>query len=154
MERRSGFLRLAACTHEHGIGVEASVGDGQRDANEVLHHDSPRAKIEVADFAVSHLSGGQADTETGGFEQRPGAAFPERIPGRRVGECDCVAVSFGAVAPSIENDERDWPRALCDGHYCNVIPPWREGVTSQNGNSKTERTGTRDTQARRACCRR
>src|SRR5215210_1658173 len=78
----------------------------------------------MADFAVAHLARWQADAEARGLEERARAASPERVPDRGVGECDCVAVSFRAVAPSIEYDERDWPRALCSGHYMsNVILP-------------------------------
>ena len=106
------LLYVPASTHEGRIGVEASVGDGRRDAYKILHHHASGAEIQVSDLAVAHLPFGQADAKSGSFEQRARAAAPERIPGRGVGECDCVAVSFGAVAPSIEYDERDWPRAL------------------------------------------
>src|SRR2546423_1498702 len=58
------LLYLSACTREGRIGVEAPVGDGRRDPYQILHHDASGAKIEVADFAVAHLSGGKAHTET------------------------------------------------------------------------------------------
>src|SRR6266550_4020637 len=108
VQRSTVLPDLAACTHQCRIGVEAAVGDGRGDTYEILHHYSSGAEIEVSDFAVPHLPRRQADAKPGSFEQRPRSATPERVPGGRVGECDCVAVSFGAIAPSVEYDERDW----------------------------------------------
>src|SRR5882762_854435 len=112
MESPAKLFHLTACTHQGGIGVEAPIGDGRRDSYQILHHHASRPKIEVSDFAVAHLPFGETNANTRCFEERARAASPERVPGRGVGECDCVAVSFGAIAPSIEYDERDWPRAL------------------------------------------
>src|SRR5439155_1321783 len=113
------------------------------DAHEILRHNSSCAEIEVSDFAVAHLACGQTDTKPGSYEQRARAPSPERIPGWSVGECDCVAVSFGAIAPSIEYDERDWPRARRACHYIsNVIRPGRESAEADNGNFQTQ-TGDR-----------
>src|SRR2546423_14845260 len=111
MERTAGSFHLPACTDQRGIGVEASVSDGRRDAYQILHHDAASAEIEVADFAVAHLPFGQIDAQPGRLEQGPRAPRPYGIPGRSGCECDCVAGSFGAITPAIEYDQRDWPRA-------------------------------------------
>ena len=113
MKGAAVLLHLTACTRQRWIGVEASIGYGRRDAYQILHHHASGAEIEVADFAVAHLALGKTDAEPRRFEQRARAARPERVPDRGVGEGDGVSFGFRAIAPAIEYDERDWPRALC-----------------------------------------
>ena len=84
MQGATVALDLTACAHQRGIGVEAPLGDGRRDAYQILHHDAARAEIEVSDFAVPHLPLGQTDAQPGCFEQRARPASPERIPRRGV----------------------------------------------------------------------
>src|SRR6185295_8828344 len=110
MESPAVASHLPACTHQSGVGVETAIGNGGGDAHQILHHHTARAEIEMSDFAVPHLPFRQTDTQSGCFEQGTGAATPERVPGWSPGEGDRVAFGFGAVAPSIEYYERDWPR--------------------------------------------
>src|SRR5450756_248529 len=64
------LLYVPACTNKGGIGVEASVGDGRRDAYQILRHDASGAEIQVSDLAVAHLSFRQTDAKSGSFKQR------------------------------------------------------------------------------------
>jgi hypothetical protein len=45
VQRAAVRLYMSARTHQGGIGVEASIGYGRRDAYKILHHDAASAKI-------------------------------------------------------------------------------------------------------------
>ena len=76
MESAAVSLYLTARAHQRRICVEAPVGDGRRDAYQILHHHATSAEIEVSDLAVAHLSFRQTDPQPGRFEQRARAARP------------------------------------------------------------------------------
>ena len=75
-------------------------------------HDASGADIQVADFAIAHLSFGEADGGTGGADERVGKFFQEAVVIWFAREGDGVAFSFGAVAPAVEDGEDDGFRAF------------------------------------------
>ena len=78
-------------------------------------------------IAVAGAGAPRANNQNGN-----GNGFALQVFGRSIRESNCVAFSFGAIAPSIEDDERDWSRARCACHYIsNVIPPRREALRRQ-----------------------
>ena len=64
------FLTRFGSRNECRVAEEASVGYCGRDSNEVLHHDSACAEVEVTDLAVAHLALGKANPETRRIEKR------------------------------------------------------------------------------------
>src|SRR5271168_4782650 len=83
-------------------------------------HDAASADIQVADFAVAHLSFGEADGGAGGVDERVGKFFEEAIVIWFAREGDGVAGGFGAIAPAVENGEDDWFWGVCVGRPCRV----------------------------------
>ena len=88
---------------EDGIAEEAFVCDGGVDTGHVHADDATRAKIEVADFRVSHLAVGQADEVLAGTDERVGIGAEELVVDGFTGEGDGVAAGLGAVTPSVED---------------------------------------------------
>src|SRR6266550_1362974 len=73
--------------------------------DEILRHDAAGAEIQMSDFAVTDLSLGKTDGETGGLEQRARRAIPQLVPHRRPTELDGIALAAGPEAPPVEHDE-------------------------------------------------
>ena len=95
--RSTGFSKnepsSIALVHAHQILVEPPAG----------------ADRQVADLAVSHLTGRQARRLAGGFDRRVRELAPQPVEHRRVGELDGVARARRRAAPAVEDDERyEW----------------------------------------------
>ena len=63
--RRRGLGKGLA---QDGVFLEVAILDRLVDAREVLVNDAAGAQVEVADFAVAHLAGGQADIQAAGAQ--------------------------------------------------------------------------------------
>src|SRR5687767_1492841 len=107
MERSAVAFDGLAGFHERGIFEEPSALDRLVDANEILHHNAPRAEVQVTDLAVPHLSLGKSDAKARGVQERARRARPEAIPRRRIGERNGVSFALFPVAPSVEHYEHD-----------------------------------------------
>ena len=124
-------VELAGAAAFHGfeeqrLALEFAAGDELVDARDVHVHDASGADIQVADFAIAHLSFGQADGGAGSLNQRVGKFLEQAVVVRLAREGDGVALGFGAVAPAVEDGEDDWFWAF----------RWRGHVASQNTLSK------------------
>jgi len=86
---------------------EIARGDRLRDAHDVLRDHPARAEVQVPDFAVPHLSLGEAHGEPRGVEQRVRGAVPQPMPGRRVAQFDRIAVPAWTKSPAVEDDQDD-----------------------------------------------
>ena len=53
---QAGMFRLSEGFLEHGDVFHFAIGDGLIYASEILINDASRAEVEVADFAISHLT--------------------------------------------------------------------------------------------------
>ena len=62
----------------------------------------------MADLGVAHLAVGQADEVLAGAEEGAGVVAEEGVVDGLAGLGDGVAMSFGAVAPAVEDGEDDW----------------------------------------------
>src|SRR5689334_6314889 len=105
MNARVGRDRPLDLLDPGAIRKKTSVLDRFVDANEILHHDSTRAKVEVANLAVSDLACRQADGEPRCLEKRLRITAPELVPGwgRRHG--DRVPFALSPVSPAVENHQ-------------------------------------------------
>ena len=92
---------------QHRVGKQRAVLDGAVDAHDVLVHDASRSEIEVADFAVAHLTVGKTDPRTRGFDQRVRIFLPQPVDHRRFGQTNRVGVAPFAPTPTIHDDEQD-----------------------------------------------
>ena len=89
-----------------GIFKKVTVLNGLADAGQVLKHYAACTDIGVADLAVAHLPGRQADIQPGGGQLRMGVFLKELVQPGRVGGGDGVAGGFPAQTEAIHNDER------------------------------------------------
>ena len=122
-------VQLASAAALHGfekqrLAEKFAAGDELIDARDVHLHDAARADIQVAHFAIAHLSFGQSDEGTGGMDQRVGKFLEQAVVVGLAREGDGVALGFGAVAPAVEDGEHDGSRSL--GHST------RKGLTKPN----------------------
>jgi hypothetical protein len=111
-------LTRAAAFHgfeKQGLARKFASGDELIDSCAVHVNDAAGADIQVADFAVAHLSDGKADGRTGGLDQRVGEIFQDAVVVGLAREGDGVAFGFGAVAPAVEDgeDDRFWALSHC-----------------------------------------
>ena len=81
------------------------------DAGDVHAHNASSADVEVADFAVAHLSVGQADEVVGGLNQGVGKLAQQLVVGGLACQRDGVVGRFSAIAPSVEDGENE--RMFC-----------------------------------------
>src|SRR3954467_628844 len=100
---REHFLR-------HGIMRQFALSDGLVDASQILVNDPTCAKIEVADFRVTHLSGRQSDIETTGAQCCTRVIAVESVVKRSPRQQGSVPVLFALLraaridAPAIANE--------------------------------------------------
>ena len=81
------------------------------DAGDVHVHNAAGADVEVADFAVAHLSIGQADEMVGGLNQGVGKLAQQLVVSGLACQRDGVVGGFSAITPSVEDGENE--RMLC-----------------------------------------
>ena len=124
-------VQLARAATFHGfekqrLAREFAGGDELINARDVHVHDASGADIQVAHFAIAHLSFRQADGGAGRLNQRVGKFFEQAVVIRLARERDGVAFGFGAIAPAVEDgkDHRFWAFR------------WRGHVAGQNTLSK------------------
>ena len=90
---------------EHWVLKEFAVLNHEIDARDIHVHDPAGTHVEMANFAVAHLSFGQTDKGPAGMNERIGIFAQQAVIGGLASESDGVGLGFGAVAPSVENDE-------------------------------------------------
>ena len=105
------------------VGGQRAVLDGLVDAREVLIDNASSAEIEVADFRIAHLAGGQADVQAGGAEETFRVLLQHHVMKWRAGQqhgiavFDCRWFSPGVHTPAVANDKHHW--FLChNGQPC------------------------------------
>ncbi len=97
-----------------GFFWNSPVAISHVDARDVHLHDAPRADVQVAHFAVAHLSVGQADEMLRRADQRVGKLPQQLVVGGLARQRDGVVGGFSAIAPSIEDGQNE--RTLEHGH--------------------------------------
>ena len=92
---------------EQRLALEFAAGDELVNAGDVHVHDAAGADIQMADFAIAHLSFGEADSGSGGVNERVGKFAEEAIVIWFARKGDRIAGGFGAIAPAVEDGEDD-----------------------------------------------
>src|SRR5262249_6823517 len=108
-------LALAAALHrllKKRDFAEGFVGDQNVNFGDVHTDDAAGADIHVADFTVTHLPFGKADSWAGSFDQRVRKIVDQMVVGGLAGKRDGVAFGFGAVPPAVEHRQYNWFRSF------------------------------------------
>jgi hypothetical protein len=84
MERAVARLEIGEEFDQRRIRRQRAVGDRLVDPGQFLVNDPARAEVQVADFAVAHLPGGQADVLARGAEPALRVGFIEILVERAV----------------------------------------------------------------------
>ena len=92
---------------QHRIGEQRLVIDGVVNFGDVHHQNAAGADVQVADFAVAHLTIGQAHEMAIGADQSVRIGLDQVIEGGLAREGDSVACHLFAMAPAIE-DRQDY----------------------------------------------
>jgi hypothetical protein len=80
VQRSARALHAITRVDQRLVLEEAPVLDRLGDADQVLLHHAPRAKVQVANFTVPHLTLGKADGTPRGLEQGAWLPLPESAP--------------------------------------------------------------------------
>ena len=105
MQRRAVGQRGSGGLLENGVAEKFAALDGGFDARVVLINDAAGADVEMADFRIAHLRGGQAHPLLGSVYGRVRAGFPEEIPVRFARLADRVVGALLAIAEAVEYDQ-------------------------------------------------
>ena len=101
MQLASSGARILHGIEQHGVVEKFAVLDHQLNARRIHVNDPPRPDIQVPNFAVAHLSVGQADVRAASVNQRVRIFAKQAVIGRLAGKRDGIGLGFGAVSPAI-----------------------------------------------------
>src|SRR6266852_1641626 len=90
---------------QRGVRKKLAILDHQLDASAVHVNDASGADVEVTDFAIAHLSVGQANIFAAGVNERVGILLQQAVVAGLACQRDGVGAGFSTVAPAVENDE-------------------------------------------------
>ena len=90
---------------QNRVRKQFSVLDHQIDAGDVHVNDAASADVEMADFAVTHLSFRQPNVRATGVNQGVGILAQQAVISRLARERDGVGFGFGAVSPAVEDGQ-------------------------------------------------
>ncbi len=91
---------------QHRIGEKLAVFNRGLNARVILVNHATRPDVEVADFGIAHLRGGQADPFFRGVDGGMRAGPPPDVPVRLARQADRVVVARLAVAEAVEYDQQ------------------------------------------------
>jgi len=92
-------------------------GDELIDSGAVHVNNTTGADIQVADFAIAHLSDGKANGGAGSSNQGVGKIPEDAVVVGLARESDRVAIGFGPIAPAIENGKDNGFWAFDHGRF-------------------------------------
>ena len=95
------FLNVVHNFYERGVSEKFAVTDFVSYARKFLTDYSARADIEVPDFAVTHLTFGQADVFAAGAKLCVRVFCGKAFDNARVCSFDCVTPGFGVNSVSV-----------------------------------------------------
>ncbi len=127
VEPRPVSSRLAHRLEQHRVVEEAAVSDRHRDAHQVLIGNAASTQVLMADLAVAHLAGRQADRFARRLEQAVRVLGQQPIEHRQPCQRDRVAVATRRArvlvgnSPSVPDDQQHRPRpAIGKAHSVSV----------------------------------
>ena len=101
----SRAARVAA--RNAGFSEEIPRPDGAVDPGDLLVDHASSADVHVPDLGIPHLSGRKPHALLRGVDQGSGEPRPEPVEERRVGEGHRVPFLLLAMAPAVQDDQRD-----------------------------------------------
>src|SRR5580658_2401440 len=111
-------LVRAAALHrfeKQRLARKFTAGDELIHAGDVHSHDAAGADVQVAHFAIAHLSFGQTDEGAGGVNQSVGKFLEQAVVVWFTREGNGVAFGVRAIAPAVEDGEDDGSWSLSHG---------------------------------------
>ena len=99
----------AADREQHGVGSEAAILDGARDARKLLVDDASRAQVHMPHLGVAHLRRRQSHLQAGGVQQHVRSGAPKPIPVRLTRTVNGVVFGGLCIAPAIQNNQQQRP---------------------------------------------
>ena len=106
--RSSGLHGL----EQRRVAREGSALDLRVDARQILQDRTSRAKVEVADLTVAHLTDRKPNGLFARCQLRVRPSLLQLMPSRHRGTGDGITVWVRADAEPIDDHEHDWPRPL------------------------------------------
>ena len=110
----AGTRRRHRC-QQCGVGEQFAILDHEIDLGDVHVDHAACANVEVADFAVAHLPGGQADKASAGMDQGVGKLGQQAIVVRLPRQRNRIGRGRRSITPAIEDDEDERTRWI---HEC------------------------------------
>ena len=108
MQVLSVVLRAVHRVIEFGIFEKFTVLDIFRDSRKFLVDDPARAHVEMADFAVSHLSVGKTDRKSARAQKRGRIFLHKRFDVGTAFHFNGVTLLFVADSVTVHNDDHIW----------------------------------------------
>src|SRR5579863_4248469 len=93
---------------QNWVSKKISFLDHHVEFSNVHVDDSPSADVQMPDFAVSHLPGGQTDIAPAGVDERVRKFLEQTVIVGLARQRDCICVGRRSIAPAIENDKNQW----------------------------------------------
>src|SRR5437588_12484519 len=104
----SAGARILHSLQQNGMLKEFAVLNHQFDARRIHVDDSSGADVQVANFAISHLSFRQSHERPASLNKRVGIFTQQAVINWFTGQRDRVGFSFGSITPAVEDDEDEW----------------------------------------------
>src|SRR5437870_12253178 len=102
MQPSAAGTRMLHGSQQHRIAEKLAILDHHIDLSDVHVNDAASADVEMAHFAVAHLSVGQADITSGCASEGVGIFTQKLVICRLVWQRDAVGFALGAVSPGME----------------------------------------------------
>ena len=119
---------------KQGAGLDRAVNPGDVHVN-----DAAGADIQMAHFAVAHLSLGQSNRRPRGMHQGIGKLGQQPVIVGLAGQSDGVAGAFGAISPAVENGKNNRLRSLGHGESGYTESQWAETARRDGNGNDVER---------------
>ena len=107
MQLAAAGARILHRFDKNRLREKLAILDHQVDARDLHVNDASGAHIQMADFAIAHLSFRQPDKRPAGMNQRIRILAQQPVICRLACQCDRIGLGFGSVSPAIEDDENE-----------------------------------------------
>ena len=110
MQRAALLLRNRNRRQQRRIGKKTPIRNRRIDARHIHAHNASRAKIQMANFRVTHLPIRQPHKVVARPQQRVRKIPQQRVVDRLTRQRNRIAVGLSSIAPAIENSQNNWFR--------------------------------------------
>src|ERR1051325_1370422 len=112
MKRRPSLFRAVHRRHQRFVLEESAGLDVVIYARDIHAHDAAGAHVQMANLGVAHNARRKTDARARSFEQRVRVSRRQLVVKRSRSQSNSVAFTHGAVAPAVDDDERERPFVL------------------------------------------